>query len=154
MPRLNTLLAGLLVFAACSSSGRAGTTSTTPSAATPTTAPTTAAAVTTDPEPTTDAATIPSTTVAPTSSTIDPTIARPFTVFVPSTYSAATPMPLVLLLHGFSVPGDVQEAYFKLQPEAESRGFLYVHPDGTDGTGGQFWNATDACCGFGRDVEH
>jgi polyhydroxybutyrate depolymerase len=72
-------------------------------------------------------------------------------VFVPSSYDAATPTPLVILLHGFTASGDIQEAYFQLEPLAEERGFLYVHPDGTVGVlGNRFWNATPACCDFLR----
>lgn len=78
---------------------------------------------------------------------------RPYDVFVPTRYDAAAPMPLVLLLHGYGASGDIQEAYFKFEPLAESRGFLYVHPDGTVDAGGrQFWNATDACCSIAGDV--
>lgn len=72
---------------------------------------------------------------------------RPFDVFVPSSYDGDSAVPLVLLLHGYGASGDIQEGYFGLQPLAEERGFLYVHPDGTvDGSGRPFWNATDACC--------
>jgi polyhydroxybutyrate depolymerase len=74
---------------------------------------------------------------------------RPVEVFVPSSYADGTPTPLVILLHGYGASGNVQEAYFKLQPLAEQRGFLYAHPDGTvDDSGKRFWNATDACCDF------
>lgn len=72
---------------------------------------------------------------------------RPVHVYVPSTYRAGTPMPLVILLHNFTGSGDGIEAYFLLQGLAESRGFLYAHPDGTMNSQGQrFWNATAACC--------
>ena len=72
---------------------------------------------------------------------------RPYNVFVPSTYNAATAAPLVILLHGYGASGLIQELYFRLQPEAEARGFLYVHPDGTpNALGNLAWNATDACC--------
>jgi len=63
-------------------------------------------------------------------------------------------MPLVLVLHGFGATGAIQEAFFQMQPLAEERGFLYVHPDGTVNViGRQFWNATDACCGFGSTID-
>ena len=80
---------------------------------------------------------------------------RPYEVFVPSVYDGATPTPLVILLHGYTASGSLQEAYWQIQPHAEARGFLYVHPDGTQDTqGNQFWNATDACCNFtGSDVD-
>lgn len=84
----------------------------------------------------------------------DPLAGRPFDVFVPSTYSDETAMPLVVLLHGFGASGIIQNLYFGLQPLAESRGFLYVYPDGkVNAIDRQFWNATDACCGFGSTVD-
>ncbi|MEJ7729009.1 MAG: alpha/beta fold hydrolase [Polyangiaceae bacterium] len=80
---------------------------------------------------------------------------RPVEVFVPSSYDPGTPVPLVLLLHGYTATGALQEAYFQIEPQAEARGFLYAHPDGTQESGGsQFWNATDACCDlYGSDVD-
>ncbi|WP_437678151.1 alpha/beta hydrolase family esterase [Sorangium sp. So ce131] len=80
---------------------------------------------------------------------------RPVDLFVPSSYEEGTPTPLVILLHGYTASGSVQEAYFMLQPLAEERGFLYAHPDGTTDTDGNtFWNATDACCNFlGSEVD-
>ena len=56
---------------------------------------------------------------------------RPYEVFVPSSYNASTAAPLVILLHGYGASGAIQESYFRLQPQAEERGFLYIHPDGT-----------------------
>ncbi len=80
---------------------------------------------------------------------------RPVEVYVPSSYQEGTPMPLVILLHGYGAGGAVQDLYFGLKPIAESRGFLYAYPDGTpDADGKRFWNATDACCNFGQiDVD-
>ena len=77
---------------------------------------------------------------------------RPTKVYVPGGYVPGTPMPLVILLHGYSASGAIQEAFFQLKPQAEARGFLYAHPDGTPEpppSGKKFWNATDACCDFG-----
>jgi polyhydroxybutyrate depolymerase len=109
----------------------------------------TAATSTTNTSPGTSASAPPATGDA----TVDPTVGRPFDVFVPTAYEAATPTPLVILLHGYTATGAVQEAYFKLQPLAEQRDFLYVHPDGTkDRIGNGFWNATDACCNLGGAV--
>jgi polyhydroxybutyrate depolymerase len=80
---------------------------------------------------------------------------RPVTVYVPPSYNASVPMPLVLLLHGYTLTGALEEAYMQIQPVAESRGFLYAHPDGTkDPLGFEFWNATNACCDlFGINVD-
>jgi polyhydroxybutyrate depolymerase len=76
---------------------------------------------------------------------------RPTKVYEPTSYAKGTPMPVVILLHGFSASGALQEAIFQLKPQAEARGFLYAHPDGTVGPDGKkFWNATDVCCDFGN----
>ena len=146
MRRAVALLFATALIASCSSSDDAASTSTA--------APTTAAETTVA---STDAPTTVSETVAPEITEPAPPVdltARPFEVFAPTSYDEATPMPLVVLLHGFGASGAIQEAYFQLQPLAEERGFLYVHPDGTvNQIGRQFWNATDACCGFATTVD-
>ena len=72
---------------------------------------------------------------------------RPVSVHVPPTYVPGTAMPLVIMLHGYTATGALEEAYLQLTPLADSRGFLYAYPDGTvDSLGEHFWNATDACC--------
>ncbi len=81
-------------------------------------------------------------------------VARPFAEVVPTSYLAGTPTPLVVQLHGYSATAVTQDLYFQLSSLAQTRGFLLALPDGTrDGTGNQFWNATDACCGFGATVD-
>lgn len=73
----------------------------------------------------------------------------PVTVNVPPSYDPAVPMPLVVLLHGYTSSGLETETYFQLTPVSDALGFLYVYPDGTtDPLGNRFWNATDACCDF------
>jgi polyhydroxybutyrate depolymerase len=74
---------------------------------------------------------------------------RPVDLFVPSGYDAASPTPLIMLLHGHGASGAVQELLFRLKPEAEARTVLYAHPNGTQSQEDQnFWNATEACCDF------
>jgi polyhydroxybutyrate depolymerase len=74
---------------------------------------------------------------------------RPVDVLVPPSYDAATPAPLLLLLHGYTASGAIQESYFTLQDAAFERGMIYAYPDGTiDGMDSGFWNASDACCDF------
>lgn len=76
---------------------------------------------------------------------------RPVEMFVPSTYRSDHRYPLVILLHGYTASGDLQEALFQLEPLAEERALLYLRPDGTrDSANNRFWNATDACCDFGE----
>jgi polyhydroxybutyrate depolymerase len=74
---------------------------------------------------------------------------RPAKVFIPSSYRPANPIPLVLFLHGYGSTGDGYESEVQIQPLAESRGFIYSHPDGVkDNANKQFWNASQACCNF------
>ncbi len=147
------VIAVALALAGCSSDGGAGAVSASVTSVTP--APTVTPVALTSPvavtSPVTEAPVTeaPVTTLEAATTTDDLTADRPFKVFVPTSYDEATAVPLVVLLHGYSASGDGQEAYFQLQPLAEERGFLYVHPDGLkDPTGNQFWNATDACCQF------
>jgi polyhydroxybutyrate depolymerase len=103
----------------------------------------------TAPADSTPSATVASDTVAATTtSTVRRSVDdRPFDVFVPTTYDGSTSVPLVVLLHGYTSTGMLQDGYFEMQSIAQDRGFLYVHPEGTtDDRGAQFWNGTDACC--------
>ena len=91
--------------------------------------------------------------VAP--SAASPTANRPYGLNVPAGYDGAQPVPLVVLLHGYTSNGATQAAYFGLDDEADRAGFLLAYPDGTrDRLGNRFWNATDACCDwFGSGVD-
>ena len=76
---------------------------------------------------------------------------RPFKLKVPSGYDAAKPTPLLILLHGYSASGFLQDAYFNLAPVADAKTFLYAYADGTlDKEKKRYWNATDACCDFDK----
>ena len=70
-------------------------------------------------------------------------------VYLPSTYDDDTPMPLIVMLHGYSASGPIQESYFRFRTQQERAGFMLAIPNGTiDDFGNRFWNATDACCNF------
>lgn len=74
---------------------------------------------------------------------------RPAVVHVPDDYDPAEAWPLVILLHGYSANGFVQDLYLGLSGRTTTDGFLLVVPDGTkDPQGNLFWNATDFCCDF------
>ncbi len=74
---------------------------------------------------------------------------RPAELLVPSSYSAATPMPLVIALHGYSSITTYVTGVTRLAYAYETDGFLLIAPTGTLDEGGRyFWNATDACCNF------
>lgn len=77
--------------------------------------------------------------------------ARPYTLYSLGVVDKTKPAPLLVLLHGYGVTGDVQDFFFNLKPVADKHGFLYAYATGTREQGGQmntFWNATDACCNF------
>jgi polyhydroxybutyrate depolymerase len=79
----------------------------------------------------------------------NPTAARPYGLKVPEGYDGQRPVPLVVLLHGYTSNGSAQNAYFRLSAQADRAGFLLAYPNGTrDLMGHRFWNATDACCDF------
>ncbi len=89
-----------------------------------------------------------------TPSTATGVAARPYKEFVPSSYSSKSPVPLVVLLHGYGSSGNQQETYMNFKAVAEQRGFILAYPDGTvDATGKQFWNATEVCCAFFSAVD-
>lgn len=75
---------------------------------------------------------------------------RPVDVDLPDGYDGSTPAPLLILLHGYTGSGAIQEAYFQLGELTNAQGIVYAHPDGTTDAGNnKFWNASDACCDFG-----
>jgi polyhydroxybutyrate depolymerase len=87
--------------------------------------------------------------VAPGESGDVPLDDRPFRLHVPAGYDAATAVPLLLLLHGYSSDSGEAEGYFRIVAASDERGFLVALPEGTaDRRGRQFWDATDACCNF------
>lgn len=75
---------------------------------------------------------------------------RPARLFAPSRRTDPGPLPLVLVLHGYSGSGEGMQSYLQFETLAEEFGVLVCHPDGTRDVAGQrFWNATEACCDFG-----
>ncbi|UJR86840.1 alpha/beta hydrolase family esterase [Sandaracinus amylolyticus] len=74
---------------------------------------------------------------------------RPARLVLPDAHDGTTPLPLVVLLHGYSASAVLQDTYWRASLAARSMGFYLVLPDGTvDSRGNHFWNATDACCDF------
>lgn len=75
-------------------------------------------------------------------------------VTVPAGYDADSPVPLIVLLHGYGASGEGQDRYFGVSEIADDYGFIMVAPDGTpepNGRGRRFWNGSEACCHFGPD---
>lgn len=88
----------------------------------------------------------------------------PARLYLPLQYqlAAGARWPLVILLHGLTGTADLTDIYFQMRFRVSLRGFILLTPEGTktpngvrgpkgeDLSGAQFWNATDACCDFGR----
>jgi polyhydroxybutyrate depolymerase len=78
---------------------------------------------------------------------------RPVPVHVPAGVDPAG-APLLLVLHGYSSNRAEMEAWLPLGAAAERRGVVWAYPEGTvNERGERSWNATDACCGFGSQVD-
>jgi polyhydroxybutyrate depolymerase len=61
--------------------------------------------------------------------------------------------PLVLLLHGYGVNGNIQDAYLGVSELVDDLDFVLVRPDGTMGPNDKrFWLGTPACCDFGNQA--
>jgi polyhydroxybutyrate depolymerase len=66
---------------------------------------------------------------------------RPARLTVPSEYDAATPSPLVLVLHGYGANGAAQSVYFGLPRLLRREAFYVLAPDGTlDEAGLRHWD--------------
>ncbi len=73
---------------------------------------------------------------------------RTYTVRLPSTYTGATPLPLVVAMHGGFGSGTQLENQSLLTVKAEQEGFIMVYPDGLGGALNiRTWNA-GGCCGY------
>ena len=77
------------------------------------------------------------------------TAERPVMLQVPAGYDSSKHYPLIMVLHGYTANGFVQEAYFGTKAEVTAGNAFVLAPDGlTDSTGAQYWNADPGCCDF------
>jgi polyhydroxybutyrate depolymerase len=73
------------------------------------------------------------------------------TVRVPAAYDSTVATPLIVLLHGYTLSGEGQDAYMGLSGLVDDYGFIMAAPDGTRENGpdeNRFWNASPSCCNF------
>lgn len=69
-------------------------------------------------------------------------LTRSYILYVPASYSSATPAPLVFNFHGWTSNANDQMQYADFRSIADTAGFLVVHPMGTLDINGQpYWNA-------------
>ena len=77
------------------------------------------------------------------------TAERPAAFHVPRAHDGTTALPLLVLLHGYSASGGVQDTYLGISRATRNAGFYLAIPDGTvDSRSNRFWNATPGCCNF------
>jgi polyhydroxybutyrate depolymerase len=72
-------------------------------------------------------------------------------LYVPSGYGSNSPVPLIVLLHGYGSSGAQQNGYLRISEMVDHYGFVLATPDGMQEAGGRnarFWNASEACCNF------
>ncbi len=76
---------------------------------------------------------------------------RSYLVYVPPSYDPATPLPLVMVLHGRFGNGSSAAYVYDMNQVARRAGFIVVYPDGThiDGTiAGREWNYLRGTTGY------
>lgn len=69
-------------------------------------------------------------------------ITRTYSFYVPASYVAGQPVPLLLNLHGLGTDGAYQAEYRDFRPIADTANFIVVHPDGSvePNINQRFWN--------------
>lgn len=68
-------------------------------------------------------------------------LTREYRLYKPNIYTGATPVPLIINMHGYTSNNFEQEFYGDFRAISDTANFLIVHPNGTlDGQGNRFWN--------------
>jgi len=67
-------------------------------------------------------------------------VQREFIVDVPTAYDGKTPMPVVVVLHGYTTTDALAERYTRMAEEGEKDSFIAVFPQGLGKTGYLGWN--------------
>ncbi len=74
---------------------------------------------------------------------------RPVDLHVPTGFTEGKQYPLVVVLHGFSINGFVQQAYLGLKALPDTGEAFMIWPDGLYNSENKpYWNADPACCDF------
>lgn len=76
---------------------------------------------------------------------------RSYILYVPSTYTAESSMPLVFNFHGLGSNAFEQMVYGDFRPLAEEYGFIIAHPNGTTFLGFTHWNVGGFTAGSPAD---
>ena len=80
---------------------------------------------------------------------------RPATLLLPQGVDLTHPLPLIVLLHGYSSFAAQADQYFQFSQSVDAGGFGLLIPNGTiDQIRNRFWNATPECCDiFGAEPD-
>lgn len=74
---------------------------------------------------------------------------RAATLMRPQGYVPGTPIPVVILLHGYNSHSGAIDRYFGISRRLNTDQYAVILPEGSKNPNGQrFWNATDYCCDF------
>lgn len=65
---------------------------------------------------------------------------RKYVLRVPKGYDGSKPVPVVMVLHGWTGSADAAELYTRMGDKADKEGFVAVFPDGLGNPGFQGWN--------------
>ena len=67
-------------------------------------------------------------------------VTREYKVYIPATYNATLPSPLMFNFHGWSMTADNQMTWTNMRPIADTAGFILVYPQGSLLGGITHWN--------------
>ena len=74
---------------------------------------------------------------------------RPAAYHLPDTFDGETPMPALILLHGYTGSGTVTADWWQLVDATNAADMMLIVPEGlVDPGGNPYWNGTDFCCDF------
>lgn len=74
---------------------------------------------------------------------------RPAKLVTPTRYEGTGDLPVIVVLHGYTASGAIQDEYFELSERVDREEYVLIVPDGLRNRSGQrYWNATDVCCDF------
>jgi polyhydroxybutyrate depolymerase len=74
---------------------------------------------------------------------------RPVDLQVPIGFDDSKTYPIVMVLHGYSANGVIQEAFFGIKNEVDAGNAFVLAPDGlVDSMDHEYWNADAACCDY------
>lgn len=76
---------------------------------------------------------------------------RSFYVYVPSSYNANSPTPLVFSFHGYGSSAEVNYQYTQFHSIADTAGFILIHPQGSLLNGTSHWNVGGWTLGSSAD---